>query len=1403
MAESGKLRGIALLLLLGCFQLNGAEAKSDIDTAYEWTEDSEERLARLRRISPGRFTNISDRVGFSSRYIYDFAQDEQGFIWIGTRNGLDRFDGYSVTNFRHDPGSRDSLSSNDIRTLVAAPNGVIWTGSHSAGLDRFDSATGIAKNFRDRPGDPTDIGDDHIVNVSLDNNGNIWVATRTAGLARIDKNTLAVTRFHSKSSETFRIPSDYIETIFIDADGGIWAGTHAGLIFAESPDVAFRTIDVQSGIAPEAAIVYAIFQRADGVVFAFTTGGGLFRINASGTELSVERDASFAITLLERSEANDSVMDRYGRLWIATNFANMQIYDTYLDRSVVIPFGPRALFEDHSGSVWLGSDDGLFRLNPDDLKFGDLAEELRTLAGASLEQILAIYETPDNTVWLADPNGVWRHEIGTDSVEWVTVDGSAGPEANDTNALHQDQQGFIWSGTHFAGINRIDPESGQVRNYSLCADDSKTALCNRVWVIRSDETGMLWVGSANSLLFFDYVNNAFRTLTATDDLANSMIASGVRSLAIGSDNILWIGTESGLLRWRRDNDVWASFQHDPANPDSLSNNYINTLHVDVEGALWIGTQLGAHRLDPASRQIVHFNTSTGLPNDDVHSIVEDKNGTLWLSTGDGIVSIDQKSLEIRIFDENSGLSDNEFLLASGHAGASGRVYFGGTESVVYFDPDKLAINKDPPRVALTELRINNEAVTPDPSTPAAILHSPINMTQSVTVPYQLANLAVEFAALHFADPSQNKYAYRLVGYDNDWIYTDSAHRIASYTKIPFGEYTLRVKAANSDGVWNDLGTSLGITVLTPYWRTWWAYVLFVFACVASGGLLVRARTQSLADRARLLERTVTDRTQQIRNNEKLIQEQAVDLEQLLHTKERLFTNISHEFRTPLTLILGPVNKMLQSGLGDEHDSRLQLIKRNGQRLLRLVNQLLDISRMDAEAPLPRSPQHISKIVTALSESFAPLARHRDITFECDANESLWVSASTDAIEKILMNLLSNSFKYTPKGGNINIGLRASGHCQVSLAVSDSGIGIPMDQHEQIFCRFVRGNGSDERIPGAGIGLALVKELVDALDGRIELRSTPGEGTTIIVTLDRCKVPASPPEISTTVDLSEHSALELESLSQIDYVSVRTANDDEHNNPSVLIIEDNPDMQQYLVELLSPTYSCLTADDGEVGLQTGLDQVPDVVICDVMLPKMDGYGVSQKLKVDERTSHIPIIMLTARGDHESRIQGLREKVDDYLSKPFDDEELLLRIRNILDARAKFRDRFALQTSVTDEVLTGLGEKDKTFLTRLNGIIEKNLSESSFRIDELAAELAMSDRGLQRKLKAIIGHTPSHYLRCFRLKKSLEFLRDGLPVYLAAESVGFTSPAYFSNCFKDEFGFPPSEYVDETNLPSLTR
>ncbi|MCJ8270045.1 MAG: ATP-binding protein, partial [Psychrosphaera sp.] len=646
------------------------------------------------------------------------------------------------------------------------------------------------------------------------------------------------------------------------------------------------------------------------------------------------------------------------------------------------------------------------------------------------------------------------------------------------------------------------------------------------------------------------------------------------------------------------------------------------------------------------------------------------------------------------------------------------------------------------------------------------------------------------------------YAYQLAGIEPDWTYVSSQKRFANYTNIPPGEYTFRAKAKSKNDVWSDVEVGVVIVISPPWWRTMPAYFFYLVLVVLTVYIIVKVRTVTLLKRANQLEASVRQRTTELALEKKKV-------EQLLVKKDEEFANISHEFRTPLTLILGPAQQLIKQAKAAELD-QLNIIERNGYRLLRMVDQLLNIETFKVEAITHKVTQHFAHSVQTIRLAFIPMAQNKNITIEIERVEPICAEFTQDAFEQILLNLLSNAIKYTQDGGAISLSLVRIKYNQLKLTVSDSGIGISKDQQQAIFSRFHRvHNAKTQHAVGTGIGLALVKSMVEAHQGNIEVQSEVGKGTQITLCFPIVNEVES--EVGSEVE-SESEAVKIndelinKELKSIEPHPVQTKGADSENkdgdnaSTTVLVIDDNADMLTYISANLLMEHQILTATNGREGLELAIEQVPDLIVSDVMMPEIDGYELADALRENAITAHIPIILLTAKGDTNSKIKGLNKQVDDYLTKPFDLQELKVRITNLLEIRKILRKRFAvarfgsvqLGGDVTVATAGGQTTEHEKFLTALDNILEGAHSDMELRVGSLADGLNISERQLFRKLKSTVDMSPTEYLRNFRLLKAAGLLRLGQKSTVVALEVGFSSASYFTKCFRAQFGVAPSEF-----------
>jgi signal transduction histidine kinase/DNA-binding response OmpR family regulator/streptogramin lyase len=921
------------------------------------------------------------------------------------------------------------------------------------------------------------------------------------------------------------------------------------------------------------------------------------------------------------------------------------------------------------------------------------------------------------------------------------------------SVLYEDSFGILWIGTVAGGLNRYDDSNAQFISYKNDPDDSTTLSHNRVYTIVEDKTGTIWIGTFGG----------------------------------------------GLNKFKRDTEDFIHYLSDPENRFSLSNNKIYSILEDQSGYFWIGTVGGGlNKFDRGKDIFHHYRETDGLANDVIYGILEDDHRNLWLSTNKGLSKFNINQESFKNFDWRDGLQHDEFNQGAAFKNKSGEMFFGGINGFNIFHPDSIRDYTETPEIAITDFLLLNKPVSIgfDTLWSRTILEKSISETEIIELNYDDNVFSIEFAALDFRNPEKNKYAYIMEGFNEEWTYTNADRRFATYTNLDPGEYVFRIKGSNADGIWNEKGASLKLIIHPPWWATWWAYVAYLLVFIS----VFISSTRFYLNRQRLKHQLMLEH------------DHAEKLEEMDHMKSRFFANISHEFRTPLTLILGPAENIVKR-ISSDPVKEADLITRNSKRLLQLVNQLLDLSKLDAgKLELKTSAGNIVSFVRGISLSFESLSESKDIILKIKSNrEFIEVYFDREKMIKVLTNLLSNAFKFSPEGEKVLITIEEKENNSVEIKIRNTGIGIPMKELPKLFNRFYQVDSSQTKeYEGSGIGLALTKELIELHHGTITVESKERDSgskdfawTQFTINLplgimhlknNEIVQPKIDRPASETEDekLLEHEI----SLEEEDYLSKKTFTESKvlHNETklTILVVEDNYDMRGYIKESLSENYLIEEAINGEQGVRIAMKIIPDLIISDLMMPKMDGVELTRVLKNDEITSHIPIIMLTAKSGQESRIEGLQTGADDYLTKPFDLKELQIRVDNLINIRKKLQEKFSKGEFLTRKpIAKKLKSIDEKFLAKVIEIIEKHLSEEEFSIEDFSKEVGMSRHHLHKKLKAIVGKSPSQYVRSVRLHRAKELIEEGNGnISEIAYNVGFSSPAYFSRCFKKEFGYSPS-------------
>jgi signal transduction histidine kinase/ligand-binding sensor domain-containing protein/DNA-binding response OmpR family regulator len=1032
-----------------------------------------------------------------------------------------------------------------------------------------------------------------------------------------------------------------------------------------------------------------------------------------------------------------------------------------------------SLFEDRTGIIWIGTwGGGINKLDSKKWKFKNYSYYPHLENNPKLNRIICMAEDKENNIWMGTSGGLLRFNRSQN-----TLDPKPLKKLNSSKysipSILLDESNNIWLGTYTSGLIKYNLQQSSFRFYAHNPDDPSSISGNYISEIYKDRFGIIWIGTHGGLNRFDSESEKFKRYQPNANEEGSISHIEIRSIFEDRYGILWVGTNGGgLNKFDRATDKF--IKYDPFLGDMEEGSSVPAIYEDKSENFWVGTyHSGFHLFDrDKGISIKKYSEKEGLANNSVRAILEDDSGNLWISTRNGISKFNLISKSFRNFSESDGLQDNVFLRHSALKCQNGEILFGGENGFNIFHPDSIKDDPISPQVVITDINLINK--------PENTLHSETKHFNEkiINLSYDQNDLHFKYVALHYGEPEKNSYKYILENYNENWIDAGN-NREATYTNLDPGEYTFRVKAANRDGIWNEEGASLKIIILPPWWATTWAYIIY--------GLIILS----------IIYFTWKLQLKRIRmkHDYEMSKFEAEKMHEVDEMKSRFFTNISHEFRTPLTLIFGPAKDISEKTKEQDTKKGIGIIKRNASRLYGLVNQLLDLSRLESgKMKFEANEQNIIPLLKGIFLSFTSFAERKKITLKFNTiEEKLNAYIDIDKVEKVINNLLSNAFKFTPEGGRIDFTVEKLLN-DVEIRITDNGIGIPKERIDKIFDRFYQGDSSHTRQgEGTGIGLALTKELVELHKGKIKVESKEGEGTSVIVQIPLGKDHLKSEEIVEKEFKEEFETAikdtklipEMESTKEKTDIDVLL----ETERPLILIVEDNSDVRSYIISHLEKDYRIQEAVDGEDGINQAIKHIPNLIISDVMMPKMDGFELCDKLKTDERTSHIPIIMLTAKATSKDKIEGYETGADDYIMKPFDATELKARIKNLIEIRKKLQDKFRSENYL---IPREFNPADEQFIKKVLKVINSHISDEHFSIESLSKESAMSEEQIYKKLKALTGKSPSLFLRSIRLIKAKDVIKEqNKTISEISFQFGFTSPAYFTKCFKEEFGYPPSD------------
>lgn len=1368
------------------------------------------------------FKHLTIDDGLSQNLVYAILQDCKGFMWFGTKDGLNRYDGYRFTIFRNNPYDSTSISSNEVTALFEDHAGFLWLSA--AGLNRFDPGTETFNRYLQNTARPNSLSSNEVRAIAEDHNGALWIGT-TNGLNRLapDRQGCFIHYVHDPHNPQ-SLSHNQINALLVDHRGTLWIGTPEGLnALPSNATIGF----IRYHLADD--FISSLYEDRHKILWVGTPSG-LVRLDQAEDKTSTFQlyPLLSAPHLLQWEKSITAIQERLdGKFWVAT-YTGLIVFDPQTGASQFIRHDARnsnslsfdvvlSIYQDRGGVVWFGtSGKGLNKLMLYAKPFHHYDATTEQLSDQGDFSVKAILEDRTGSLWISANDRLYQ--LDRAASQWQRFHALT----LRVGGMIEDRQGILWFATG-NGLWEFESRTKRLTQHQHRQGDEGSLPNNSVWYALEDDNGDLWVLTAGGIL------NRREPITGQWTHfripgAENLVLHRIYQDASGT---FWLGSDVGLIRFQPGDSSAGYYRHDLANPSSLSYDVVYSILPDPHEPnrfLWLGTAGGGLIcFDIAAEKFTQYTEKDGLPNNVVYGILPDHRGRLWMSTNRGLSAFDPPTKTFRNYDVRDGLQSNEFNRNAYFLSRNGEMFFGGINGLNAFYPDSIRDNPHAPPIVITDFQLAYRSVSfRDADSP---LQQPISETDELRLAYHQNTIAFEFAALDFTEPTKNQYAYQLENFNSQWIVAGT-NRKATYTNLPPGKYIFRVKGSNNDGVWNETGASLRIIIAPPFWKTWWAYACYVILAIGSVIGIVKGRIRRLEKRTRQLEAAVQARTAEVVAREKQISIQAEKLRELDHIKSTFFANISHEFRTPLTLILGPVQRMINEAAEINIKHELRRIQKNGQRLLRLVNQLLDLSKLETgKMTIQARLGNIVPLIKSITMSFASLAeqKHIGLCFHSEADEILSYF-DRDKIEKIFYNLLSNAFKFTPAGGKISVQLSVSSN-QLSvnsdwvaakqlitdhwllITVQDTGIGIPADRLPHIFDRFYQVDPSSTREhEGTGIGLSLVKELVHLHHGSVEVASVAGEGSTFTVRLPLGREAFSDGEIVDQViaDPAIGDASAIEALADVEaLISKPTATLDQPEciadelDTIVLVVEDHAEVRAYIREYLQDSYQVIEAGDGAEGVEKAREFIPDLIVGDVMMPKMDGYQMCQILKTDERTSHIPIILLTARAALEDKVAGLKTGADDYLTKPFDATELLARVENLIESRRRLRERWK-QTVILNPSEIATTPIDQAFLEKALAVAEKNLEDEEFSIEEFAAQVGMSRSQLHRKLHALTNQSASLFLRSVRLQRAAQLLKQHAgTVAEIAYQVGFSSQAYFTRCFKEQFGCSPKEYVGHTD------
>lgn len=1339
------------------------------------------------------FSRLDIYNGLSHNQINTILKDSSGFLWFGTMSGLNRYDSYSFKVFRNKTGDTTSINDNYINGLFELPGGKMWVVTRSTIPNIYDPRTEKFSANSQQYLASLSLPQGTMRSIVKDKKNRFWFLYDSIGLYTHDAAT-------GKSMAVKGIATRSVSDVQQDSKGNHWLVHRNGVVEkldAASGKVSYRNNALQHKL--KADLGYRLFIDNEDYLWIWTASepNGVSLLNPAGDQFRYfnENNTPYRIN---NNLITGIIQDARGVIWISTdhgginlvhkknNYAVEYLVSDARNPKSLAQNSINVLYKDDASIIWIGTyKQGINYLDENIVKFLHYRHIAANKNSLPFDDVNCFVEDKKGNLWIGSNGGGLIYFDRRQQSFKQYVHNPANPNSLSNNvivSLHIDHEDKLWIGTYLGGLNCFDGR--RFIHYRHNEADTNSIADDRVWEIFEDSKRNLWIGTlAGGLDLFDRQGQRFIHHKFVPGGNNRIESNYISCILEDRQKNLWIGTANGI-------DV---FEHVTGNrihyayvngQQSLSNNNVIILLEDRKGRIWIGTREGLNVFDPVTKTFRSFYREHGLPDNIILGIAEDDRGDLWITTPNGLcnlvlntaTNVSDLSFSVVNYDEMNNLQGREFNESAVYKTRAGQIIAGGPFGFNVIEPSRITRYTVEPKILFTNLQVLNKNITAgEMLNNRVILTEALASSDKIRLKYKENIFSIDFAALDFSHGSSAKYAYKLEGFNDDWVYIDGGQRRITYTNLDPGSYVLKVRALNNNGSWSS-EKALEIIIDPPFWRTPLAFILYALVVVA--GLLLARRIT--LERAHMRFEV---------KQQRLEAERALALDRM---KTKFFTNVSHEFRTPLSLIISPLDKIIKNTSDPDQKKHLHLVHRNARRLLNLVNQLLDFRKMEVqEFKLHPVAGDVVRFIKEISYSFSDISEKKNICFDFHSNvDSLEIYFDKDKVEKIMFNLLSNAYKYTYDNGRVWVNLHYSGDEDVehflAIEVGDTGIGIPADKHELIFERFFQNELPESMAnQGSGIGLAITKEFVKLHNGTVSVTSEPEKGTIFTVKLPARKINE-----------------ELHFNHSIPAINEEQLNGDDEEakgkKKRILLVEDNEDFRFYLKDNLKSQYHVLEAANGKEGWEKARTMDPDLIVSDIMMPVMNGIELAHKVKNDTLTAHIPIILLTAVGNQETQLEGYQAGINDYITKPFTFEILASRIKNLLNQQRLLKKKFQRLVDINPAEVT-VTPLDEQFMKQAMAVVEKNMSNTSFSVEEFSRDMYMSRVALYKKILSLTGKAPLEFIRTMRLKRAAQLLeKSGMTVAEIAYEVGFNNPKTFSRYFKDEFRVLPSEYQRQATV-----